>query len=97
MTTAGSGVRASVVRAKSAWLEGKKKIRERHDAGETGVIVTRAMSDLLDSVLIEIYETALREISPDLFDSSSRWLRSPRHCAFFRCRFDAALSGKRHR
>ncbi len=71
MTTAGSGVRASVVRAKSVWLEGKQKIRERHDAGESGVIVTRAMSDLLDDVLIEIYETALREISPELVDRIS--------------------------
>jgi [protein-PII] uridylyltransferase len=66
MTTAGSGMRASVVRAKSTWLDGRELIRQRHQAGVSGVEVTRAMSDLLDSVLLGIYQTALEEISPAL-------------------------------
>ncbi len=53
MTTADSGMRASVVRAKSTWLDGRELIRQRHQAGGSGVEVTRAMSDLLDSALSE--------------------------------------------
>ncbi len=66
MTPAGTGIRANVVRAKSTWLDGRKAIRQQHEAGGSGVEVTRALSGLLDSVLLDIYQTALEEISPTL-------------------------------
>ena len=47
-------------------LTAGKLIRQQHQAGGSGVEVTRALSDLLDSVLLDIYQTALEEISPAL-------------------------------
>jgi [protein-PII] uridylyltransferase len=66
MSSAGTGVRASVRQAKTAWQTGRAEIRQRHDAGAPGLEICRAMSDLLDSVLLGIYQTAVAEISPDL-------------------------------
>ncbi len=66
MTTASTGSRASVLRAKIAWNDGRQALRIRHEAGEPGQQITRALSDLLDSVLLGIYRSALDEISPDL-------------------------------
>lgn len=64
--TSGIGIRPSVLAARQRWRDGRVKIREIHDAGGSGVEVCHAMSNLLDSVLMEIYEKALAEISPDL-------------------------------
>ena len=62
----GIGIRPNVLAARQRLREGRVKIREIHDAGGSGVEVCHAMSDLLDSVLLEIYDQALAEISPDL-------------------------------
>lgn len=64
--TPGIGIRPNVLAARQRWREGRVKIRQIHDDGGSGVEVCHAMSDLLDSILIEIYEQALAEISPEL-------------------------------
>jgi len=66
MSPAGTGVRASVRQAKSAWQTGRDEIRRRHDAGGSGVEICREMSGLLESVLLGIYQSAITEVSPDL-------------------------------
>lgn len=60
------GIRPIVLAARQQWREGRAEIRKLHDAGELGVVVCRKMSDLLDSILIRIYDQALEEISPTL-------------------------------
>jgi len=62
----GVGMRPSVIEARERWRSERVVIREMHDNGGLGVDVCHAMSDLLDSVLIRIYELALAEISPGL-------------------------------
>ncbi|MFT5300385.1 MAG: [protein-PII] uridylyltransferase [Mariniblastus sp.] len=62
----GVGIRQSVLDVRERWRHERVKIREMHDAGGLGVDVCHAMSDLLDSVLLQIYEQALAEISPGL-------------------------------
>lgn len=64
--TPGPGIRPSAVAARKRWCEGREALRVVHDAGGLGVDVCRAMSDLLDSVLLEIYNTALEDFSSDL-------------------------------
>ena len=64
--TTGVGIRPSVLEARQRWRDGRQKIRQMHDHGGSGVEVCHAMSDLLDEVLIDIYNTALTEISPGL-------------------------------
>ena len=62
----GIGIRPSVVEARTHWREGRENLRTIHDAGGSGLEVCHALCDLLDSVLISIYRTALAEISPQL-------------------------------
>lgn len=64
--TTGIGIRPSVLDARKRWKAGREEIRLMHDNGGLGVEVCHAMSDLLDSILIGIYERALAEISPGL-------------------------------
>ncbi len=59
-------MRPSVIEARERWRLERVGIREMHDEGGLGVDVCHTMSDLLDSVLIRIYELALAEISPGL-------------------------------
>lgn len=58
--------RASVNDARRDWQAGREQIRSLHQSGGSGLIVTREMSDLLDSVLIGLYESILSDISDDL-------------------------------
>ena len=62
----GIGIRPSVLQARQRWREGRANLRKLHEKGEKGLVVCHALCDLLDSVLLSIYETALAEISIDL-------------------------------
>ncbi|MDG1874436.1 MAG: [protein-PII] uridylyltransferase [Mariniblastus sp.] len=62
----GFGIRPSVLESRKRWREGRVEIRKIHDAGGIGLDVCHALCNLLDSVLLGIYEDALSEISPNL-------------------------------
>jgi [protein-PII] uridylyltransferase len=66
MSSITDGFRNSVVQAKQNWGDGRAQIQEQHQAGATGKVVTRQMSDLLDSVLIALYQSIIADLSPDL-------------------------------
>lgn len=66
MSSTTDGFRESVVQAKQNWIEGRAKIQQQHQSGATGRDVTRAMSDLLDSVLLELYHSIFVDLSPEL-------------------------------
>ena len=59
-------MRQSVIQARQAWRGGCDNLRELHESGVTGLKVCTQLSALLDSVLLQIYENAIQEISPDL-------------------------------
>ena len=60
------GFRNSVIQAKQNWTGGRAQIQEQHQAGGTGTVITRQMSDLLDSVLISLYQAIITDLSPEL-------------------------------
>lgn len=62
----GIGIRPSVLEARQRWCDAKLDLRKVHDQGGTGLSVCHALSDLLDSIIVSIYRTALAEISPNL-------------------------------
>ncbi len=59
-------MRQSVIEARQTWRDGCGKLREDHEAGAAGIVVCNQLSGLLDSVLIQICQTAFEEISPAL-------------------------------
>ncbi len=60
---AGSGgLPAAVLQARRRLSEGRQKLRAQHDAGSPGLQVCVRLADLVDSVLLELYEASLAEI-----------------------------------
>ena len=66
MSSTTDGFRKSVVQAKKDWIESRARIQELHVGGGSGREVTHSMSDLLDSVLLNLYQSIIADISPEL-------------------------------
>jgi [protein-PII] uridylyltransferase len=60
-----SGLRSNIVAAKQRLAEGREKLKQRHLKGSPGIQVCRAETDLFDSFVLEIYESALRDLGQD--------------------------------
>ncbi len=64
------GLPEAVLQARRRLLEGRQKLRAQHDAGSPGLQVCVRLADLVDSVLLELYENALADLGqPDLANS----------------------------
>lgn len=59
-------MRQSVIQARQTWRDGCDNLRELHESGAAGLSVCNQLSALLDSVLLQICDTAIQEISPEL-------------------------------
>ena len=59
----GDGFSPAVVAAKQELIDGKAAMRIRHEAGESGFKVCRALSDLQDQVITKLFEQALNDTS----------------------------------
>ena len=60
------GMRPAVTAARQRWAEGRAAIRKLHDDGAAGRMVCHRMSDLLDAVLIDLYNAAMQDFSEKL-------------------------------
>ena len=57
----GDGFSADVVAARKQLKEGRAAIRVKHDAGESGFAVCRALSDLQDQIITQLYQQAVSD------------------------------------
>ncbi|MFO1062766.1 MAG: [protein-PII] uridylyltransferase [Pirellulales bacterium] len=57
------GLPAAVLQARKRLLEGRQKLRAQHDAGSPGLQVCVRLADLVDSVLLELYEAACIDLN----------------------------------
>ncbi|MEM9413065.1 MAG: DUF294 nucleotidyltransferase-like domain-containing protein, partial [Planctomycetota bacterium] len=62
--TASTGFRKSVLNARERWKDGREVMRKVHEEGAPGRRVVHAMSDLLDHVLVDLFNDAVSEF-PD--------------------------------
>ncbi len=58
-------LRPAVVEAKQRLAEGREKLRVQHEAGSPGVQVCAKLTDLLDDVVLYLFETALADLPKD--------------------------------
>ncbi|HEX5442802.1 MAG TPA: [protein-PII] uridylyltransferase, partial [Pirellulales bacterium] len=68
----GPAFRPSVLAARQRLIEGREEIREQHRAGSPGIQICARLTELLDTVLLELYESALadhRSEDPEEFGS----------------------------
>ena len=59
-------LRPSVLAAREKLVEGRAKLRKQHDAGSPGIQVCARLTDLLDTVLLDLYHDALDDIGHDV-------------------------------
>ncbi|MCE9604551.1 MAG: [protein-PII] uridylyltransferase [Planctomycetia bacterium] len=60
--TPSPGLRPLVVDSKRRLAEGRERIRQRHEKGSPGIQVCRAMTELYDSIVLELYRAALEDL-----------------------------------
>ena len=62
----GPRLRPSVLAAREKLAEGRSKLRAQHDRGSPGIQVCTRLTDLLDEVVLDLYQSALVDIDPEL-------------------------------
>jgi [protein-PII] uridylyltransferase len=58
-------LRPSVLAAKDWLSQERAKLRQQHDAGGPGIQVCTRLSEMLDHVVLDLYEAAVRDLAPD--------------------------------
>lgn len=62
MTLIASGLRPAVVAAKERLAQGRERLRRQHDAGSPGVQLCTLMTDLLDGIILDLFESVQTEL-----------------------------------
>src|SRR5580692_7134888 len=62
--TAGPTFRNSLLAARDRLAQGRAKIQAQHDAGSPGIQVCACLTDLVDAVVLDLYEAALADLFP---------------------------------
>jgi len=62
--TAAPLFRASLLAARERLAEGREKIKQQHEAGSPGIQVCACLTDLLDTIVLDLYEAALEDQPP---------------------------------
>ena len=60
-----SDVAPHIVRAKQCLAEGHQRLKQEHKAGASGVDICRRISDLRDSVILDLFSAALADLGED--------------------------------
>jgi [protein-PII] uridylyltransferase len=62
--SSGTFLRPSVLAAKDWLAQERAKLKKQHDAGSPGIQVCARLTDMLDRVVLDLYRSALEELSP---------------------------------
>jgi [protein-PII] uridylyltransferase len=62
--SSGTFLRSSVLAAKDWLAQERAKLKKQHDAGSPGIQVCARLTDMLDRVVLDLYRSALEELSP---------------------------------
>lgn len=65
MTVIASRLHPAVVAAKERLAQGRQRLRRQHDAGSPGVQVCTLLTDLLDGILLDLFEAISSELEGD--------------------------------
>jgi len=66
MLTGKPSIRPSATLAKAKWERGCQQIRLEHQQGVVGTRISRSLSELQDVVLLDLYQSALEDMPPEL-------------------------------
>lgn len=57
-----SGLRPSVLKARQRLAEGRQKLKQRHEQKSPGLHICRAQADLMDAVVLDLFQAALIDL-----------------------------------
>ena len=66
MMPIGLRLRSSVLDAREKLADGRAKLRAQHETGSPGIQVCARLTDMLDSVLLDLYQEALQDVGSDV-------------------------------
>ena len=64
------GLPQAVIECRARLQDGRQRLRALHDSGASGLQVCVRLSDLVDSLVLELLQTALAELSVDRLDKN---------------------------
>lgn len=68
MLSSGPNLRSSVLEAKQRLGEGREKLCQRHAEGSPSIQVCNAITDLIDQIVVDLYQTALVDLEEESED-----------------------------
>ena len=57
-----SRIRPVIITAREQLAEGRKKLRQQHERGSPGIQVCAHLTDLIDTIVLDLYESALADL-----------------------------------
>lgn len=76
--------RESLLAARERVTAGREEIREHHRAGSPGIQVSARLTELLDSVVLDLYHSAIADLWPDNSEQATSQLALVAHGGFGR-------------
>ena len=63
--TAAGGLPPAVLQSRKRFEGGRLKLRAQHDRGSPGIQVCVRLADLVDSIMLDLFEAAVQQIGPE--------------------------------
>lgn len=82
--SSGPRLRPSVLAARERLAEGRSSLREQHDAGSPGIQVCARLTDLIDTVVLDLYQSALIDLDGADLDGLQRQISLVPHGGYGR-------------
>src|SRR4029450_11056871 len=60
--SAGPGLKSTVVAARQRLVAGRDQLRRQHDSGSPGVQVCAHLTDLLEAIVLDLFQSALDDL-----------------------------------
>jgi [protein-PII] uridylyltransferase len=70
--SSGFGLKPWIIEARRTWEEGRRRLQALHDQGSSGQNIANNFSDLVDRVILFLYESALKELASSGCDIHDR-------------------------
>ena len=60
-----SGLRSEILNAREKMVRGREDLRKQHDSGSPGIQVCARLTDLFDTVVLDLFQSAICEVAED--------------------------------
>jgi [protein-PII] uridylyltransferase len=80
----GNGLRPHVLAAKQSLAEGRQRLKQRHERGSPGIQVSRALTELFDSIVLGLFNQAVADLQASRGEDVAQMMALVRHGGYGR-------------